>query len=320
MNAQWARRFLPAWALAALLCWLPASAGVPAHPDSATHLDLPLMSAHQQDSPANSDGNCDSTRINTARFAIVGGTLLGGMTAIHLYQMNGWWKDNRRSFHIREDLTYGMSVDKLGHFYGGAVLTFIFSKSLRWANFSESSARWWGAGGSLLFQTYVEVEDGFSEWGFDRVDWATDVAGAFYPVVQYYVPVLQNFNLKFSYHPSDLLDSGAGIGFRGQKHIMFDDYEGQTIWLSANVHNLLPERLQPYWPAWLCLAVGYGARDVGTAHPYRVYFLALDLDVTKILPRNSGFFQTLGEALNYIHLPMPAVRVEPGAIWYGLYF
>ena len=262
----------------------------------------------------------DSSSISVPRLAIVGSVLLGGITAIHIYQMNGWWKDNRTSFHFREDLVYGLNVDKLGHIYGGDVLTFIFSKSLRWANFPETSALWWGAGASLLFQTYVEVEDGFSTWGFDRVDWASDVTGAFYPVAQHYVPILQNLDMKFSYHPSDLLDSGAGIGFRGQKHIMFDDYEGQTIWFSFKVHNLLPAAAQSYWPGWLCLALGYGARDVGGVHPHRVYFLALDLDLTRVFPKDSEFLQTLGETLNHIHLPLPAVRFEPGTIWYGLYF
>ncbi len=258
--------------------------------------------------------------INYHRLVLIGGTELTAMVAIQIYQANGWWQNNRRSFHFQEDLKYGLNVDKLGHFLGGSVLTFVLSKSLRWANFPESSALLWGAAGSLAFQTFIEVEDGMSTWGFDRVDFASDVAGAFYPVAQHYVPVLENFDFKFSYHPSHLLNEPGGVGFKGQKHIVFDDYEGQTIWLSVKVHDLLPPAAREFWPAWLCIAGGYGARDIAMPNPYRVYFVALDLDLTRIIPRDTWFLRTLGEALDYIHLPLPAVMVYPRGVWYGIYF
>ena len=85
----------------------------------------------------------DTAGINTTRFAIVGGAALGTMVAVHVYQTNGWWKNNRRSFHFQEDLKYGLSVDKLGHFYSASLLTFLFSRSLQWAHFSESSSLLW---------------------------------------------------------------------------------------------------------------------------------------------------------------------------------
>ncbi len=264
--------------------------------------------------------NPDSTSINTSRLAIVGGVLVGGITAIHIYQSYGWWKDNRAPFHFREDLKYGLNVDKIGHMYGGIVLSFIFDRSLRWANFSDESALLWGAGGALLFQTYVEMEDGFSTWGFDRVDFASDVAGSLYPIGQHYIPFMRNFDIKFSYHPSDLINEPGGVGFKGQRHIMFDDYEGQTLWLSFNVRNLLPAPADSFWPAWLCLAAGYGARDVARTNPYRVYFIALDLDMRKVIPQDTPFLKLLGEALNFIHFPMPAVKLYPNVVWYGLYF
>jgi hypothetical protein len=262
----------------------------------------------------------DSLDVNTTRLAVVGGIVVAGITTVHIYQMNGWWKDNRRSFHFQEDLKYGLTVDKIGHFYGASVLTFVLSKSLQWANFSERSSLWWGAGAAVLFQTYIEIEDGFSTWGFDRVDFATNVAGALYPVAQHYAPFLQNLNFKFSYWPSPLINNPGGVGFKGQKHIMFDDYEGQTLWMSISVNNLLPESTEALWPDWLCLAVGYGARDIASPNPYPVVLLSFDYDMTKIIPDDTWFLKTLGQALNYIHMPAPAVRISPHAIWYGLYF
>ena len=260
-------------------------------------------------------------QINYTRLALVSGTLLTSMVAIHVYQQNGWWRNNRAPFHFQEDLVYGMGVDKIGHFYGGYILGFLMSKSFEWADVPDEKALWFGAAGGLLFQTYVEVEDGFSKWGFDRVDWLSDLGGAAWLPLRYYVPYLQNFDLKLSYHPSDLLGNPGGIGFKGQKHLMMDDYEGQTMWMSVKVKNLLPTSVEKYWPSFLCLSIGYGARDVAGAHPHRVYFLAPDLDMTKIIPDDTPFLKTLGEALNFIHFPMPAVQFSSNkTIWYGLYF
>lgn len=260
------------------------------------------------------------TEIDATRLAVVGGTVLVGMVATHIYQENGWWKNNQRSFHFREDLHYGLGVDKLGHFYGASALTFMLSEGLQWAGLAKTEALLWGAGTSILFQTYMETRDGFSAWGFDRVDFAANVTGALYPVAQHHSPFLKNVNLKFSYHPSDLLNNPGGIGFAGQEHIIFDDYEGQTIWLSLNVNNVLPAHAEPFWPDWLALSIGYGARDVAGANPHGVLFLGLDYDMKNIIPQESGFLRTLAEALNFIRFPAPAVRISPSAIWYGLYF
>jgi hypothetical protein len=169
------------------------------------------------------------SEINRGRLWLVGGTLTASMVVIHLYQQNGWWKNNRAPFHFQEDLVYGLNVDKIGHFYGAYLMAFAVQKCLEWANEPEVKALWLGSVGGLLFQTYVEVEDGFSTWGFDRVDFASDVGGAAWPIARYYVPYLQNFDLKFSYHPSLLLGTAGGSGFKGQKHIIIDDYEGQTL-------------------------------------------------------------------------------------------
>lgn len=258
--------------------------------------------------------------INYTRLTIISGTLATAILVTHLYQQSGWWADNRAPFHFQEDLLYGMNVDKFGHMYAGAMLAFIGRKSLEWANVPETPALFFGSGASLLFQTYVEIEDGFSAWGFDRVDFTSDVAGAAWPIAQHYIAPLQSIDLKLSYHSSDLLGNPGGIGFKGQKHLVIDDYEGQTLWMSVKVHNILPDAAKPYWPDFLCLALGYGARDIANPSPYRIYFLALDLDMTKIIPPKTSFLKTLGEALNLIHMPLPAVQFSPYAIWYGVYF
>ncbi len=275
----------------------------------------------QPDSAAGNSLTLPQEEIDKGRLTLVGGVWAGSMLAIHIYQQNGWWKDNRAPFHFQEDLTYGLWVDKIGHFFGGYILGFAIDHSLRWANVPASRAVWMGAAAGLLFQTYIEVEDGYSAWGFDRVDFAFDLAGASWPVVRYYVPFLENFDLKMSYHPSSLLGEPGGVGFKGQQHIIIDDYEGQTFWLSVNVHDLLPDGARTLWPQFLCLSVGYGAREIAGPIPYRVFFIAPDLDMTRIIPPKTPLLKFVGEALNFFHVPMPAVRFsERGTVWYGIYF
>jgi len=260
----------------------------------------------------------DSTRVNGTRLAIVGGTVAAGMVAIHIYQHNAWWRGARGPFHVEEDLRYAKNIDKLGHLYAANLLTFGLSRSLRWTNVGEEPALVWGAVGSTLFETYIEVEDGFAvHWGFDRVDFAADVFGAWYPVAQHAWPFLRNFNFRFSYLPKT---PGSEGPFPGQTHTVFDDYEGQTIWLTLTMKNLLPSSWAEVWPSPLCLSFGLAVRNNLSADRYLTLLIAPDLDLTKIFPADSEFLQSLGAVLNFIHFPLPAVRVSPNVVWYGLYF
>ncbi len=264
--------------------------------------------------------SADTTNIHPVRFGIVTGTAATAIAAVHIYQANGWWKDNRTPFHFQEDLKYGRSVDKYGHFLGTSVATFLLRKSFRWSGLSEDAALYWGAAGALAYQTYIEVEDGFHTWGFDRVDFASNVAGAAWPIAQYHSPFLRNFDFKYSYLPSAALNSGEGKGFQGQQHTVFDDYEGQTLWMSVKVKNFLPRSIDYLWPEFLCISVGYAVRDVFGKEPRSAVLLALDLDMTKVIPDDTPFLKLLGEALNFIKFPMPTVQLTPNTIWYGFYF
>ena len=256
--------------------------------------------------------------INGCRLALVGGVTAAAVIAIHEYQLNAWWRGARAKFHVREDLVYASNVDKIGHFYAANVLTFSFSRLLQWSNVGHGPSLVWGAIGSTLFQTYVEVEDGFSKyWGFDRVDFASDVAGAWYPVLQDQVPFLQNFNLKFSYYPKN---SGARSGIPGQTFTIFDDYEGQTFWLSLTMRNLLPHQASAVWPGFLNIAFGIAVRNNESPNRYLEFYVAPDLDMTRIIPSDTEFLKAVGEALNFIHFPMPAFRFAPKTAWFGLYF
>ena len=255
------------------------------------------------------------------RAAVIGGVLGATVTGIHIYQQNAWWQNQRTSFHFMNDPDYALNVDKAGHVFGGALGSFIGQKSLEWAGASRSTAVWGGFAMGALFELYVEFEDGFAQnWGFSPGDAIADVIGAAWPVVQYYVPYAEHLQPKFSYFPSHAMRSGAHEGNA------IDDYEGQTYWMGVHLHGLLPRTWQSYWPEWLGLAVGVSVRNMPdwtrTDNPpmERNLILALDYDMTKILPGDSWLMRTLKEGLNYIHFPSPAIRISPNFVSYGLYF
>jgi hypothetical protein len=256
------------------------------------------------------------TNVRWGRAAIVGGTLGALVTGIHIYQRNAWWSDQRTSFHFQDDPIYALNVDKAGHFLGGAFGSFLGRKSLEWSGFSRDASVWGGFAMGALFELYVEFEDGFAkDWGFSPGDAYADVVGAFWPVLQEYVPGVEHFQPKFSYWPSREMRSGA------HKGNAIDDYEGQTYWMGVHVEGLLPQSLKPYWPDWLALAVGVSVRNMERhENKERNIILALDYDMTKIIPGDSWLMQTLKQALNYVRFPAPAIRISPNYVAYGLYF
>lgn len=312
-----------------LSCFLAATAVLPAPPanfpatlpiddDTWSAADSLIVPAPDSTGHAvDSSGGVDRTRL-----IIVGGAMAGAMVGIHLYQESGWWKHNRAPFHFREDLTYGRSVDKIGHFYGTALWAFSLRKVLGWANLPDRRAMYLGSAGAFLFQTFVEVEDGFSAWGFDRVDFLSDLGGALWPIGQYHSRFLAGIDLKLSYRPTPLLHSPSGGGFVGQERLVMDDYEGQTFWLSVSPDDLLPRAAAALWPDFLRVAAGYGVRDVSgvSGKPYSVVFIGFDYDMRNIIPQTSPFLVTLSQVLNFIHFPAPALQVSPNAVLYGFYF
>lgn len=266
------------------------------------------------DSSYSSTINISSNHVNYQKVALISGAVLGAGTGVYYYQLNAWWKHWRKPFHIQEDLVYGKSVDKIGHAWDGALINFILSKSYRWAGLSEESSHWVGTIGASLFLTFVEIQDGRSQWGFDRVDAAANIAGSFYPLLQYYVPDLKNISLKASYFPRQY---GKAGNIPGQIHTPIDDYEGQTFWLSIKAGKIFPK----IFPNFLNLSVGYSVRNLkDQSNQYGILLLAPDFDFSDIIPQHSEFLKTISEGLNYFKFPTPAIQISPKVIWFGLYY
>lgn len=255
------------------------------------------------------------TEINYGTLAGVGAIALGTGIAVHIYQRNAWWKDQRSTFHFNNDWEYALWIDKVGHFYGAALLTHLFSAGFEAGNVQSEPAIIYGAIAATAFQMYVEIEDGFGpDWGFSPGDALFDLLGTGYALGQYYFPYLKNFQTKFSYFPSkkmrDGIHKGNGI----------DDYEGQKYWISARVKNLLPESVSKFWPAFLNIAFGMGVRDLdGSGGGKQEFYIALDLDAEEF-PLYGPVWQFVKNSLNYIHFPMPGVRISPDAAFFVFCF
>ncbi len=256
-------------------------------------------------------------QINYTNLAIIGAVTLASGVAIHIYQKNTWWADQSSTFKIVNDWEYALWIDKIGHFYGTHLLGHAFSSAFEGSGIRNDKAVIYSAAAAFAFEMYVEIEDGFGKnWGFSPGDAGADLLGALYFLGQYYYPFLKNFQPRVSYYPSEDLLNPPKPGDRDRLHIannVTDDYSGQKYWLAVRVKNLLPESIARYWPSFLMLSVGTGLKNWnGFGKGQRELYIAFDLDAEE-LPLHGEFWQFVKNTLNYIHFPMPGIRITPDA-------
>lgn len=270
------------------------------------------------------------TKIDYVSLAGVGISYSYLIYKINQYYANTWWKSdsnyiNDGSFNVVQDNTYARNIDKIGHAYGAALISHFISAGLEASNFDEEKAVWVGGLSGLAMQLYVEIQDGYApidkitqkpKWGFSPGDAISDVLGASYFVARYYFPVLNNFQLRASYFPSKELRNGD----KPDNNIS-DDYEGQKMWLAFRMKNLLPKSISEYWPSFLMLSVGYFVSGIGD-YSYEKsikqnYYLAFDIDVETI-PLYGKFWSFIKNTLNYLHFPMPGIKISDKGISFAL--
>lgn len=258
----------------------------------------------------------DTTRSSFFVPVVFGSSMIIGGAAIHYGRYTPLWHDYKTPFFVKENFTYALNQDKLLHFYGASLGAALLSSSYELAGIEPTSSEFYGIAGSVLLLSLVEVEDGhISYLGFDRSDFAVDLAGAFYQLAQRQIPLLRSFTPKMSYH-----SSGRNVTVSEQRLAgNLGDHEGQTFWLGITVHDLLPAQWQSFWPSMLGIAVGRGVAGLDTDQPNAFVLVGLDIDLRK-LPASSPWLRRVWNILNYIRMPLPAVKISHGAVWYGLYF
>ena len=181
--------------------------------------------------PSFSQTNIDSTKNNKfdyLKFSLLTGITIGGITTGHLIQYNLWWSGERSKFHFNfhQDWVHDLGADKFGHFYFPYMLTNVYYQLFEWSGLDENKSLLYAGSFALLYQTYVEIIDGFTaNLGFSWGDFTADVLGSSYPLFQEKVPVLKNINFKISFEKA--------ASFKQHTHkVIFDDYESTYDWIS----------------------------------------------------------------------------------------
>ena len=232
---------------------------------------------------------------------IVATTAVGGLLALSLkWCYDSWWRDSRSSFHfVSQDWLngYALGIDKIGHFYTSYFYFNLFRNIMLWGGYESSTADWWAFGSTAAFAVIVELGDGFTpQYGFDYQDLTFNLGGLAYGFLQTRVPVLQNFNFKWSYVPN----GGYRFPVRLTEH-----YDDHTYWLTCNLNNLLPKSLEPYWPDFLQPAIGFGVDDNWTK---REFLIGFDLNLEELLHTENEDLLLLEKTINKFHIPAPAIK------------
>lgn len=254
------------------------------------------------------------------RLAVVGVPVAAAAGGTYLYFQHAWWRDEATRFHFDtgQDLRYARNLDKVAHLYGGGVSADVFARAFRWSGAAPRRAALYGAALSVAAHTVVEVKDGLSpNWGFSPYDLGAGVVGAFYPLAQTYSGFLAHSQLKFSYRRRD------DLYFDNYRYATWiNDYNNQTYWLSYNPDAALPPAAARLWPDFLAVAVGVGIDDhlYGSRQGTLEVFIALDVDVPRLLPSQSPLWEGVKHYLNYLKLPTPALRLTPRLRLYGAYW
>jgi len=268
------------------------------------------------------------TDINSLRIAGMAGLVLTVET-IGYFRLKDLWYDwettKLHSINFKQDFEKYLWMDKYGHFMHAYFATGLFSRGYRWAGMNGENSLIYGGISGWLWMLQIEIADGFfKEWGFSWGDLIANTVGAGFSVLQQIYPdVLGGIQPKISYRESEALRNHRYIN--GAENAI-DDYEGMTFWLAVNAYHYMPEDIQNKYPEWLKpfgIALGHAAKGIG-ANPQggtREIFIGLDYDLRKLsLGNDNSLIRFLKEELNIIRLPLPAVKISPNGVWYGLYF
>lgn len=245
-----------------------------------------------------------------------------------------WYKNSTLSkLHSFDDRGEWFEMDKCGHVYDGYFQSALCYQGARWCGISENKSIVLGVGTAMLFQSTIELFDGFSDkWGFSWSDMAANCIGAGTFAIQQKLWKKQFVQIKFSTYPvkhpaNQIIQERTEKLFGnslGEK--LLKDYNAQTYWLSFNPFAQQNKKYK-YWPRYLQLSLGYGVNHLyggyenkwkdenGTEvildpliYPrYRRYFLSLDIDFKK-LPVRNPFLKTIFHVINIVKLPFPALE------------
>jgi uncharacterized protein YfiM (DUF2279 family) len=274
---------------------------------------------------------------------IVAGANLAGYGTVMIGLYNAWYKDYPQTgFHSFNDWPEWKQVDKVGHVYSAYIESMGSMELWRWTGMERKKRIWIGGMSGALYQTVIEVLDGFSaEWGWSWADFGANLLGSAAFVAQELAWDEQRVKLKFSFHRKNYDDASLDqrsdrlFGTSNAERLL-KDYNGQTYWASANLRSFFP---RSKLPAWLSLSLGYGADgmfggrentgkddngNVVFSRPdikrYRQWYLSPDIDWRKIKTDKKGL-KFLFTVLSAFKFPAPALEFSKGKLrGHAIYF
>lgn len=248
-------------------------------------------------------------------FAVQSGVYLGTLYGLS----RSWYKNPLTHFHIRDDRHVWMQLDKAGHLFTAFHISRYTSEIYKTTGISRKQQILYGALSGFVFQTPIEILDGFSpDYGFSPSDMVANLAGSALFAGQLFAWNELRILPKFSARLTPYAGVRPELLGRSPAERILKDYNGQTYWLSSSPGVFFPASK---WPAWLCISAGYGIENMVAAEydrsralgytPYRQYYLSLDVDLTRIRFR-SKFLQTVALMLNAVKVPAPALELSNG--------
>jgi uncharacterized protein YfiM (DUF2279 family) len=232
-----------------------------------------------------------------------------------------WYADYpRSSFHFINDNADWLQMDKAGHVFASYHIGKVGAEMLQWSGVSKKKQLVYGSGLGFAFLTAVEVMDGFSsQWGASSGDVIANATGTALYVSQELLWNEQRITPKFSFHTTDYASMRHNVLGKSFTEQVLKDYNGQTYWLSINLHSFAKGSKIP---KWLNLAFGYGADGMLSGNEAtqtflplpqternRQFYLSLDVDLTKIKTQ-SHFLKTVFSVLNTVKIPAPTIEIS----------
>jgi len=252
--------------------------------------------------------------------------------------LNELWyaKEPRSAMHSFDDNAEWMQLDKAGHFLTSYTIGYHYMDIMRWTGANDRWTTYFGGSVGLIFLSAIEVLDGFSTaWGFSWGDMAANTLGSTWVIGQEALWHEQRIRPKISYHESGLAKYRPNLLGSNWGERLIKDYNGQTYWLSVNIHAFLPNQ-ESKFPRWLNVAVGYGGENMlgaennpafdpnGNPLPqlerYRQFYFSLDFDLTRIRTK-SRLLRGLFKSIAIVKLPFPALEFnQNGVKFHPFYF
>ncbi|MCE7064262.1 DUF2279 domain-containing protein [Dyadobacter sp. CY326] len=294
----------------------------------ALHFFHPAFS--QKDSLQNAPLQADSSVKVRPNYAMLRG-IFAAQSALYLGTVYGlsksWYKNPLTKFTVKDDTGEWLQMDKMGHVYTSYQIARHTAALYKKTGISKKQMLVYGAISGIIFQTPIEILDGFSpDYGFSPGDMVANISGSLIFLGQIALWDEVRIQPKFSFHYTSLSKVRPELLGNNRSESWLKDYNGQTYWLSGSPGTFFKNS---GWPAWLCFSVGYGIHDMVSAEkstsiergyaPYRQYYLSLDIDLTRIKSK-SKFIKTIGFFANSIKIPAPALQFSKKGIDFKLFY